>query len=120
MGKPNAAIWFGGRLRELREEAGLTRAALADLAGFSMRGIEQWERGEREPSWGNVLALAEALGVDCLAFTAPPADRQPPGRGRPLKAKGEREPAAKRPRGRPRKDDGDRLAQKKEQAKKAK
>ena len=28
-----------------------------------------------EPSWGNVLALAKALGVDCTAFDQEPAPR---------------------------------------------
>jgi transcriptional regulator with XRE-family HTH domain len=78
--------WFGGRLRELREQAGLTRKELADRSGLSVDGISQWERNVREPSWGNVLALAAALGTDCTAFTQPPSAEQPtPKRGRPRK-----------------------------------
>jgi hypothetical protein len=57
--------------------------------------------GEREPGWFNVLALAEAVGVDCTAFTQEPAARPPSGPGRPRKAP-EEAPAPKRPRGRPR------------------
>jgi hypothetical protein len=58
----------------------------------------------REPGWFNMLALAEALGVDCRAFLEEPAERPPAGRGRPRKEPAEAEaPAPKRPRGRPRK-----------------
>ena len=93
---------FGGRLKELREQAGLTQQQLADRAGLSLRGVSQWERGVREPGWGSVLALADALGVNCLAFQQAPAPRPEAGPGRPRKA--EEPPAPKRPRGRPKKD----------------
>lgn len=95
-------VQLGNRIRELREAAGLSREQLATAAGVSVRGIVQWELGEREPGWFNMLALSEALGVDCNAFTQVPAERPPGAPGRPRK-----EPAAasapKRPRGRPRK-----------------
>jgi transcriptional regulator with XRE-family HTH domain len=80
------AEWIAGRIRELREGRGWTREDLAKAAGVSVRAIVQWERSEREPSWSNVLALAQALGVDCTAFTqestTPP---EPRARGRPRK-----------------------------------
>ena len=50
--------------------------------------VARWERNNREPSWGNVLALAQALGVDCNAFTKAPADSTQAPRGRPRKAAG--------------------------------
>lgn len=79
------AAWFAGRLRELREEAGLSRKDLAGRAGLSEGGIRDLEQGHRRPSWETVLALTAALGVDCHAFTQEPtADK--PGRGRPKKA----------------------------------
>jgi transcriptional regulator with XRE-family HTH domain len=80
------AAWIAGRIRELREGQGLTRSDLATAAGVSVRAIVQWERSEREPSWSNVLALAAALRVSVEAFTTRPAEREPPGRGRPAKA----------------------------------
>jgi hypothetical protein len=51
------------------------------------------------------VALAGALGVDCLAFLLEPAPRPQTGRGRPPKATAEpaEAPKPKRPRGRPRK-----------------
>jgi transcriptional regulator with XRE-family HTH domain len=80
------AKWFGPRLREMREAAGMSRSELAGKAGVSERGIVQWERGEREPSWSMVLALCQALGVSCEQFVKEPGEKQARGRGRPPKA----------------------------------
>lgn len=69
---------FGEKLRRLREEKGLTQVQLAELSGLSQNGISNWEKGMREPSWLNVVALCLALGVDCGAFMeggGPPAER---------------------------------------------
>jgi DNA-binding XRE family transcriptional regulator len=68
---------FGRCLRALREEAGLTQKELAKRAGLHPQGIVKLERGEREPAWATVLALAEALGVTCLAFLAPNQQASP-------------------------------------------
>src|SRR5262245_61375926 len=94
---------FAGRMKELREQAGLSQQQLADRLGTTVRNISRLETGVQEPTWPTVLALAEVFGVDCNAFTQEPAARPEPSRGRPPKAKGE-EPAPKRPRGRPRKE----------------
>ncbi|HZY88619.1 MAG TPA: helix-turn-helix transcriptional regulator [Gemmataceae bacterium] len=59
---------FGERLRELREAAGLSQQALADLAGMHRQGVNKLEAGDRGPTWESVQALAKALGVDCTAF----------------------------------------------------
>ena len=93
-------LQLGGRIRELRDAAGLSREQLAAAAGVSVRAVVQWELGEREPGWFNMLALAEALRVDCAAFIQAPADRPTVGPGRPRKAPATA-PAPKRPRGRP-------------------
>jgi transcriptional regulator with XRE-family HTH domain len=68
---------FGRRLKELREKAGLSQTALAEAAGLSQSAIAHWESGRSEPIWSNVLALAAALGVDCLAFQQPAAGKKP-------------------------------------------
>jgi transcriptional regulator with XRE-family HTH domain len=81
----NIAERFAGRLRELREKAGLTQTELAAAAGVKRDAITRWERGDREPAWSSVLSLAEALGVSVEAFTEEPAKREPPGPGRPKK-----------------------------------
>jgi transcriptional regulator with XRE-family HTH domain len=98
-------VQLGNRIRELREEAGLNREQMAQATGVSVRAVVQWELGEREPGWFNMLALAEALRVDCTAFIQAPAERSSPGPGRPRKGAATT-PAPKRPRGRPSKAAG--------------
>jgi transcriptional regulator with XRE-family HTH domain len=63
-------ITFGVSLRSLRETKSLSRQELADKSGFTLRAIEQWERGEREPSAVALAKLCEALGESCERFTA--------------------------------------------------
>src|SRR5262245_5435492 len=96
------AEWFSGRLRELREVAGLTQQQLAERAGMAWRTITHLEGGDRKPTWETVLALGVALGVDCGEFAKEPRTRPEPRRGRPPKAMAA-QPTPKRPRGRPRK-----------------
>ena len=101
----NEAQRFAGRLRELREQAGLTQPQLADRAELSKAGIADLEQGRRQPTWETVVALAKALGVSCDAFLQEPTTAPPAGPGRPRKptpgSAEQQEP--KRPRGRPRK-----------------
>ena len=68
---------FGVVLKRLREEAGLSQAALAEAAGMNVFGVAKIEQGIREPGWGTVLKLAAALEVECTAFCTakPPAGR---------------------------------------------
>ena len=68
---PDASL-FGNRLKELREAAGLTQKALAAIAGVGQSAIAQWEAGIREPGWSKVVAIAQALGVECTAFLLGP------------------------------------------------
>jgi transcriptional regulator with XRE-family HTH domain len=86
-----SAKWFAGRLRELREEAGLTREELAEKAGLKPGGVRDIEQGKRVPGWETVLALCGALGCSCEEFRREPAERPEPRRGRPRKAAGEPE-----------------------------
>jgi putative transcriptional regulator len=48
-------------LKQAREEAGLTQAALAERTGLPLRSIQNWEQGHRVPRVGVILALAKAL-----------------------------------------------------------
>src|SRR5215831_70232 len=99
------AEWFAARLHELRIEAGLTQEQLAERAEVKRGAIARWERGVREPSWSNVVALVKALGVDANAFLQEPTTAPPAGPGRPRKQTAESadQEQPKRPRGRPRK-----------------
>jgi transcriptional regulator with XRE-family HTH domain len=72
---------FGSRLRALREKAGLSLEQLAQRAGMHKFGVAKLERGDREPSWASVQALARALGVKCDEFMDGEADEgNTPGR----------------------------------------
>lgn len=95
------AEWFAGRLRELREAAGLSQAALAERAGLTREGIAQLETGRRKPAWESVLTLATALDVKCDDFAQKPAAAAPRGPGRPAKTTVKKK--ARKPARRPRK-----------------
>src|SRR5262245_35473829 len=101
-----SAEWFAGRLRELRENAGLTQLDLAERIGTTVRNISRLETGVQEPTWPTVVALAAVFGVSCDAFLQRPAALPEPQRGRPRKPRPGNVSAgdpgsAKRPRGRP-------------------
>jgi transcriptional regulator with XRE-family HTH domain len=83
--RPMNAEWFAGRLKELRSAAGLTQQQLADKAGLAVGVIRKLEQQENKPTWETALILCQALGVDCTAFTQPPAERPAAKPGRPRK-----------------------------------
>lgn len=74
---------FAARLRELREQAGLSQKDLADKAGLSQAAVAHLEQGRNEPTWSSVLALADALGVPVEAFRQLSSPTSRRGRGRP-------------------------------------
>lgn len=56
---------FGEKLRDLRQENGLTQAELAEKAGISLRTISYYESGTTYPKNRNVYkTLADILNVD--------------------------------------------------------
>ena len=60
MPQPEGEV-FGERLRQLREERGLTQRSLADLLGVKHPYISEMERGIKVPSLTTILRLAVAL-----------------------------------------------------------
>ncbi len=50
-------------LRQLREEAVLTQAELAQQVGVSVTAISHWETGNKRPRASNIRSLAKAFGV---------------------------------------------------------
>jgi transcriptional regulator with XRE-family HTH domain len=98
---------FAEKLKELRQAAGLTQAALAARSGRGLGAIRDYEQGNREPLLSTAFKLAHALGVSVEAFAACEEGPAPePKRGRPPKAPADppAEPEPKRPRGRPRRE----------------
>lgn len=63
---------FAARLRTLRERAKLTPTELAHAAGLTQQALSLLERGERNPTWATVQALADALGVRTDTLRATP------------------------------------------------
>lgn len=53
---------FSQRLKELREEKGLTQAKLAEEIGVTPQNISYFEKG-REPSYDILIKLADFFGV---------------------------------------------------------
>ncbi len=89
---------FAARLKEIREEKGVSQYALAKSSGLSKQAISQLELGLREPNWQTVQLLALALGVDCTAFKDTglelPDVEPSAGPGRPRKTAADTPPAA--------------------------
>ena len=56
-------VRFGVRLRQVRQDRGISQERLAELAGLHRTYVSSIERGERNVSLVNIERLAEALGV---------------------------------------------------------
>jgi len=52
---------LGDRIRQARQEAGLTQDQLADLVGVGMRQIQYYESGESDP-YRKLIQISEATG----------------------------------------------------------
>jgi transcriptional regulator with XRE-family HTH domain len=65
---------MGGRVKRLREAAGLSQSQLAKAARVPVNTIQQWEQDLRAPSFASAVKLADGLGVslDELAGREPP------------------------------------------------
>jgi putative transcriptional regulator len=75
---------FGERLKELREQAGLTQAQLAEQVGVYRETTARLEANKHDPGWSLVQALTRVFEVSTEAFNvdaiAPPACRPAPAR----------------------------------------
>jgi transcriptional regulator with XRE-family HTH domain len=66
----------GEQLRNLREDAGISRAAVAKVAGVHSSYVRLVESGQREASIGTLSRLSVALGAD-LSLRLRPNTRPP-------------------------------------------
>lgn len=55
---------LGTAIRDLRNKKGMTQEAAAHEAKITVAHLSAIERGHANPTWGTVLALADALGAD--------------------------------------------------------
>ena len=51
-------------LAEMRKRLGLSQAALAEKLGVEQPTVQRWEKGKREPDLGQLISLANVLGVE--------------------------------------------------------
>ena len=63
MSESRATSNFSERLRKIREEKGLSQADLAQKTGLQPSAVSHFETGRRSPSFENLRALADALGI---------------------------------------------------------
>ena len=85
---------FATRLKQLREQAGISQAELATRAGLNTYGVAKLEQGVREPGLATAQAIARALGASMTVFddvtfaqeSALAESKEPTKRGRPKKA----------------------------------
>lgn len=54
---------FAKNLKELRMDANLTQAMLAEKMGVSQRSVSNWELGARQPDYDTLLKLARLFDV---------------------------------------------------------
>ena len=73
LGKSAVSVDVGIRLRQLREERGLSIRALARQSGLSANALSLIERGRSSPSVSTLYKVAAAMGVPITTFfqTAP-------------------------------------------------
>jgi transcriptional regulator with XRE-family HTH domain len=64
----NPAAQFGRRLREVRKARKLKIGELAEQADTGVKHLGRVERGEKQPSFELIIALAAALGVSPAKF----------------------------------------------------
>lgn len=62
--RSQAHVALGQAIRQYRANRRLSQEDLAHLSGMHRTYVGGIERGERNPSFTNIVRLAEALGVD--------------------------------------------------------
>ena len=66
---PKLLLPLGDAIRKQRELLGLSQEKLAERCGFDRTYISMLERGKRNPSFLNLLRLAEGLNISVSTLT---------------------------------------------------
>jgi Zn-dependent peptidase ImmA (M78 family)/DNA-binding XRE family transcriptional regulator len=72
----DTSAWIARRIRDVREEAGLTQAQLALRLGRTQTSVSYWESGKRVPGLDDLIELADAVGKAVYYFLPPEEPRQ--------------------------------------------
>ncbi len=59
---------IGEKIKELRQESGVSQAMLAKAIGASQKAVDYWERSVNEPKAGYIIALVRYFGVSFDEF----------------------------------------------------
>ena len=57
---------LGEKIKNARENLGMSQKALADSLGVQTQTVWRWEKGEREPSWDIIQSIANLLNAPQL------------------------------------------------------
>lgn len=72
---PERTVISGARVRQQREQTGLSLRTVAREAGVSLSMLARWERGVHDPPLTHAVAIARVLGLSLDEVVgAPPHD----------------------------------------------
>jgi transcriptional regulator with XRE-family HTH domain len=66
---PDAAA-LGRAVQAIRAETGISQVQLSDKTGLMQSWISHIEHGRRNPTWSNIVRLADGLGVSVAEMAA--------------------------------------------------
>jgi transcriptional regulator with XRE-family HTH domain len=66
---PDAAA-LGRAVQAIRAEIGVSQTQLSEATGLMQSWISHIEHGRRNPTWSNIVRLAEGLGVSVAELAA--------------------------------------------------
>lgn len=55
---------MGAKIRQLREQAGLTQKQLAEAVGVDQSAVARWENEENNPTAARIMQIADVLGCN--------------------------------------------------------
>lgn len=55
---------MGAKIRQFREQAGLTQKQLAEAVGVDQSAVARWENGENNPTAARIMQIADVLGCN--------------------------------------------------------